>query len=572
MASPNEAVVNLTAINPPDWFAFPVRRLLLDSSKPVASVGRMSSRNGDYTAAESNGWMESAVMSRNHATLLFDPQAQRVFIRDVGSLHGTFYNETRLQKHQVQALKDGDVLQFGIPIARGSDTCPPCKMRVDVEYRPQAVVQGPIVFRVPDDSDEDESEEEYIEDQNIRWSAKILRDNAPETEEQTASARSVQDHMTDKTGSDKSPSRIDTPPDTIDVPDDISDDDPMFYEDEYEGDEMTDYDDGECFLALWESSVRASIKLTILTIALNPDHSSLASLGDPSPHDTLGGSFLDKSHDASRPDATEIHEAEVYGRFENDCLPPIMNLSPADAPPAPKPPLPSVHLPSLFESFRSQEILTTQDNAPSDPAAETESANESAAPPERDETNSWPNWPKDVAESRATESSRLLDSGAKFLETPLIEHNFAEPAVDSLELDESSAYQFQVTKTYYQQQQPQQQQQQQHVEPSSASSSGDQSVELRERAAPNKRKAEEISEVTVEEVGFARPILSQDSSSTSSRPRVLDVEMDVSPADAQSAAEGPQAKRLRKAAEIFGYAALGGVAVMSALIATAPTL
>lgn len=82
---------------------------------------------------------------------------------------------------------------------------------------------------------------------------------APETEEQTASIRSVQDHMTDKTGSDKSPSRVHTPPETIDIPDDISDDDPMFYEDEYGGDEVTDYDDGECSFALHGTSERAFI-------------------------------------------------------------------------------------------------------------------------------------------------------------------------------------------------------------------------------------------------------------------------------------------------------------------------
>ncbi|KAL6896108.1 hypothetical protein HDV57DRAFT_40854 [Trichoderma longibrachiatum] len=563
MASPNEALVNLTAIDPPEWFAYPVRRLLLDSLKPAASIGRMSSRNGDYTAKENNGWMESAVMSRNHATLLFDPQAQRVFVRDVGSLHGTYYNETRLQKHQSQALKDGDVLQFGIPIARGSDTCPPCKMRVGVEYRPPSLIQGPTVFRVPDDSDE-ESEEEYIEDENIRWSTKILRDNgirpakncisrkpvitidesdhemdspAPETEEQTASIRSVQDHMTDKTGSDKSPSRVHTPPETIDIPDDISDDDPMFYEDEYGGDEVTDYDD---------------------------DHSSL---GDPSPHDTLGGSFLDKSHDGSRPDATEIHEAEVYDQFENDCLPPILNMSPEDAGSTQSQPRPSVHVPSVLDSFRSQEA-STHCNAPRDPVAEMESANEPAASLER----GWPNWEEDVAESRATESSRLLDSGAKFLETPL-NQQVAEPAVEPrLELDETSAYQFQVTKSYYQQAPPPPPPQQQHYESSSADPSGTQPVEPQGRAAPTKRKAGEISEMTVEEIAFARSNPVENSASSSLRPRALDAEMDVSSDAAQFAAEGPQAKRLRKAAEIFGYAALGGVAVMSALIATAPTL
>lgn len=59
--------------------------------------------------------------------------------------------------------------------------------------------------------------------------------------------------MTDNTGSDQSPSRIHTPPETIDIPDDVSDEDPMFYEDEYDGDEVTDYDDGEYSLALQET-------------------------------------------------------------------------------------------------------------------------------------------------------------------------------------------------------------------------------------------------------------------------------------------------------------------------------
>lgn len=59
---------------------------------------------------------------------------QRVFIKDIGSLHGTFYNDTRLKKHQAQAVKNGDLIQFGIPIDRGSETNPPCIMRARVEF------------------------------------------------------------------------------------------------------------------------------------------------------------------------------------------------------------------------------------------------------------------------------------------------------------------------------------------------------------------------------------------------------------------------------------------------------
>lgn len=59
---------------------------------------------------------------------------QRVFLKDIGSLHGTFINNTRLKKLQAQAVKDGDYIQFGIPVDRGTDTCPPCIMRVTVQY------------------------------------------------------------------------------------------------------------------------------------------------------------------------------------------------------------------------------------------------------------------------------------------------------------------------------------------------------------------------------------------------------------------------------------------------------
>lgn len=59
---------------------------------------------------------------------------QSVFIQDIGSLHGTFYNDTRLKKHQAQAVKDGDIIQFGIPIDRGSETNPPCIMRTGIQF------------------------------------------------------------------------------------------------------------------------------------------------------------------------------------------------------------------------------------------------------------------------------------------------------------------------------------------------------------------------------------------------------------------------------------------------------
>ncbi|KAL7786642.1 hypothetical protein V8C37DRAFT_391959 [Trichoderma ceciliae] len=568
----DEALISLTVLNPPAEFAYPTRHLLLGKSNCTIPLGRMSKRNGTFAATENNGWIDSAVMSRDHAKLIFDPQAQRVFIKDIGSLHGTYYNNNRLKKHQAQAVKDGDLIQFGIPIDRGLDTCPPCTMRVAVQFGALSSPQGPTVFRVPDDSDEEVSAEE---DEAIRSSSQILRDNnirpaqncitpqdpittielsdhemgspSPEPEDHTDSTKSIQDHMTDRPDSEKSHSRIPTPPGTID----ISDEDALFYGDDYDEDYISEDDD---------------------------DHSSL---GDDSPDHTLRRSFLDNDHTVTHFDATEVHEAEIVDRFENDCLPPILNFSPSNAASVPNQPLPSVHLPSFYDTFRSQEISLDQKNKANDSGNDVVSASQAShnlptAAPEPVEPRFWP---EDVALNRATESSPLLDSGAEFLKSPLKEHPGLEDAANSLDFDESSAYQFEVTKNAITQQQQhqhqhqhQQQQQQQQAEPGNADASVDQPIQSQEKLLHSKRKAIEISEMNAEEIAFAQLDPAQDPS-LCTKPRSLDDSaMDISQIDAHSEPNEPQVKRLRKAAEIFGYAALGGVAVMSALIATAPAL
>lgn len=70
------ALVSLTVVNPTSDFAFPTRRLLLRKSNTTVPLGRMSRKNGVFAARENNGWIDSAVMSRDHAKLIFDPQSQ----------------------------------------------------------------------------------------------------------------------------------------------------------------------------------------------------------------------------------------------------------------------------------------------------------------------------------------------------------------------------------------------------------------------------------------------------------------------------------------------------------------
>ncbi|KKO97142.1 hypothetical protein THAR02_10753 [Trichoderma harzianum] len=612
-------LVTLTAVNPPPDFLFPTRRLLLESNQSVP-LGRMSKKNNTYAATGKNGWIDSAVMSRTHASLYFDQQHKAVFLSDVGSLHGTFYNDTRLKPHQIQAIKDGDLIRFGIPVDRGSDICAPCIMEVGVEFGPQGSFQAPTVFRVPDETDEEESADEDHGDSTIRHGLQVLRDNnirpakncitrevvtidlsdhemgSPAPEDQTASTRSIQDLVTDRAVSisEKSHSRIPSPPGTIDIPDDIpddiSDDGPVFYEDEYEEEYMSESDD---------------------------DSHGESSLEDTHLDDPLHHNVLDSDQHVPHIEPTELHEAEIFDRFENHCLPPIMNFSVPNAASVSNQHLPSLQLPSLLDTFRSQEISMGQNNTTCTHTNETDTPNQSfVSVPTAPEPVENRFWPVDVAQSRATESSLLLDSGAEFLKSPLKEHLEVNIRSEehTLDYDESSAYQFEVTKAALQQQwqkkqpiqqdesiqqdepvqqdepiqqdeptqqdepiqkdeQAQNQQQQPQAELRSVHTDTDQPMESPEKAVRNKRKAMEISEMTAEEIPFAELTPVQESSPPSARPKSADDSaMDISPVDVPSEVEEPQVKRLRKAAEIFGYAALGGVAVMSALIATAPTL
>ena len=60
---------------------------------------------------------------------------QRLRLKDVGSLHGTFLNESdqRLEKdHQVE-IKDGDTIRFGVDIMR-KKTFPPTVVKLGVDY------------------------------------------------------------------------------------------------------------------------------------------------------------------------------------------------------------------------------------------------------------------------------------------------------------------------------------------------------------------------------------------------------------------------------------------------------
>lgn len=187
----------------------------------------------------------------------------------------------------------------------------------------------------------------------------------------------------------------------------------------------------------------------------------------------------------------------------------------------------------------------------------------------------------------------LATSGTRFLNTPQGPFQPVEPEVDAEPiLDETSAFSFEQSKkafgaesavdTEHQAAVAQKDDKKEAQTSSDAAASPAGKVnevkvaEVKEVTEPPrslKRKAEDISRLTREEqlmelresmvihgVPCCPPRLSADSLQRDTQ-RV-----------AQMAATPSPPKRLRRMAEVVGYAALGGVAVMSALIATAPAL
>lgn len=106
--------VTLTSINPRE--PLPVRTfdLVEGTTVPIARSSRSSSHDRDKPQS-SNALIESPVISRSHAQLLVDDR-QQVFLKDVGSMHGTWVNGCLLQPHRASRLNDLDTVSVGTDI------------------------------------------------------------------------------------------------------------------------------------------------------------------------------------------------------------------------------------------------------------------------------------------------------------------------------------------------------------------------------------------------------------------------------------------------------------------------
>ncbi|OCK81173.1 hypothetical protein K432DRAFT_404059 [Lepidopterella palustris CBS 459.81] len=208
------------------------RKIILapNSKVPVGRASKSNTKN--LRAAPSNAYIDSPVVSRDHAVISAKLACgtPTVYIRDCGSMHGTILNEDRLDKGRDLPLKNGDVLQFGFDVHRDNDTFIAQKFRFEckpvlIPTREEA--SAPKTFAVPqsDTSDEEESEEESsVIDGSEHESISSVADKRPSP---IRAPREIQHPATDHLGSQSNPVNISDDTDKIVVIEVDDDEEPV---------------------------------------------------------------------------------------------------------------------------------------------------------------------------------------------------------------------------------------------------------------------------------------------------------------------------------------------------------
>lgn len=101
------------------------RHLSLYPNTPF-TIGRASTNTAkpNLMTAADNAYMDSPVISRDHAFLTLRLSPLGVNITDSASMHGTMVNGVRLKPHRPKELNDGDLLQFGADVTRNERAFP----------------------------------------------------------------------------------------------------------------------------------------------------------------------------------------------------------------------------------------------------------------------------------------------------------------------------------------------------------------------------------------------------------------------------------------------------------------
>ncbi|KAL4916861.1 hypothetical protein BDW62DRAFT_95940 [Aspergillus aurantiobrunneus] len=156
----------IVTLHPLDFTVSPFdRSLIFTSESDRIDIGRSSKReNKNLEPHPSNALFDSRVMSRTHAILCVSLEKKLLYIRDPGSMHGTWLNKDRIPLDRDIPISNGDVLTFGVEVVRGSDTFPPLGVRCECQWleAPEGAVQkashqaASNTFCVPDDDDDDD--------------------------------------------------------------------------------------------------------------------------------------------------------------------------------------------------------------------------------------------------------------------------------------------------------------------------------------------------------------------------------------------------------------------------------
>ncbi|ORY11689.1 hypothetical protein BCR34DRAFT_316310 [Clohesyomyces aquaticus] len=167
MSAPNPTIeVTLKSVGNDD--DFPERKLLLGPNTRIP-IGRSSkSAHKNLFATVDNLYIDSPVISREHAVLSSDTSLgiPEVYIKDKGSMHGTTVNQMLLPSDREHKLNNGDTVQFGADVMRDTDSFFAKKYRFESRLLPvkakTPLPSGPLFptsFTVPDTTSSDEEED-----------------------------------------------------------------------------------------------------------------------------------------------------------------------------------------------------------------------------------------------------------------------------------------------------------------------------------------------------------------------------------------------------------------------------
>ncbi|GKZ18310.1 hypothetical protein AbraIFM66951_000868 [Aspergillus brasiliensis] len=191
-----QAIVTLRPLSISD--DIPYRSLEFTSTNNHVNIGRASKRESkNLIPARNNGLFESRVMSRNHAKLWVCFDKQLVYIRDGGSMHGTWINGKKIPTEEDSVINHDDVVTFGSTVYRGSDTFPPLKVRCEFEWPDpfQRTVLATNTFCVPDD-DESDTKEDSVPMVVASGSASEIDNSTPESDSDDQSVMEISSPLT----------------------------------------------------------------------------------------------------------------------------------------------------------------------------------------------------------------------------------------------------------------------------------------------------------------------------------------------------------------------------------------